>query len=69
MSVAERVQASIRAVNAAERESVVAGPFTLYRSRTSDHPYLNYAVPDAGAAAWDGIDGHASCVQCLEHLV
>jgi ribosomal protein S18 acetylase RimI-like enzyme len=56
MNVAERVQSSIRAVNAAERESVVAGPFTLYRSRASDHPYLNYAVPAGGAAGWDGIE-------------
>ena len=56
MNVADRVQRSIRVVNAAERESVGAGPFTLYRSRSSDHPYLNYAVPDEGAAAWDGID-------------
>ena len=49
MNVAERVQASIRAVNAAERDPVVAGPFTLYRNRASDHPYANYAVPNAGA--------------------
>jgi len=56
VSVAEQVQSSIRAVNAAEREAIVAGPFTLYRSRASDHPYLNYAVPNAGAVAWDGID-------------
>lgn len=56
MNVAEGVQSSIRAVNAAERESVVAGPFTLYRSRASDHPYLNYAVPADGVAEWDGID-------------
>jgi predicted GNAT family acetyltransferase len=56
VNVAERVQSSIRAVNAAERESVVAGPFTLYRSRASDHPYLNYAVPMDGVATWDGID-------------
>jgi ribosomal protein S18 acetylase RimI-like enzyme len=56
MNVAERVQASIRAVNAAEREAVAAGSFTLYRHLTSDHPYLNYAVPNAGARRWDGID-------------
>jgi hypothetical protein len=56
VNVAERVQSSIRAVNAAERESVVAGPFTLYRSRASDHPYLNYAVPAEGATEWEGID-------------
>ena len=56
MNVAERVQASIRTVNAAEREPIAAGPFTLYRNRSSDHPYANYAVPNAGAAAWEGID-------------
>jgi ribosomal protein S18 acetylase RimI-like enzyme len=56
MIVAERVQASIRAVNAADRDSVPAGPCTLYRHRTSDHPYLNYAVPEAGATRWDEID-------------
>jgi GNAT superfamily N-acetyltransferase len=56
MNLAERVQSSIRAVNAAEREPVVAGPFTLYRHRTSDHPYLNYAVPADGVAEWEGID-------------
>jgi ribosomal protein S18 acetylase RimI-like enzyme len=56
VNVAERVQASIRAVNAAERESIVVGPFTLYRSRASDHPYLNYAVPAEGTSDWGGID-------------
>ena len=56
MNVAERVQASIRAVNAAERETVVVGPFALYRSRASDHPYLNYAVPAEGATEWEAID-------------
>ena len=56
MNVAERVQASIRTVNAAERDALVAGPFTLYRHRASDHPYANYAVPNAGVTAWEGID-------------
>jgi ribosomal protein S18 acetylase RimI-like enzyme len=56
VNVAERVQASIRAVNAAERDVVVAGAFTIYRSRASDHPYLNYAVPNAEAGGWDRID-------------
>jgi ribosomal protein S18 acetylase RimI-like enzyme len=56
MNVAERVQASIRAVNAADRETVVVGPFALYRSRASDHPYLNYAVPADGATEWEAID-------------
>ena len=55
MNVAERVQASIRTVNAAEREPIAAGPFTLYRSRSSDHPYANYAVPNAGRG---GVGGH-----------
>jgi GNAT superfamily N-acetyltransferase len=55
VNVAERVQASIRAVNAVERDVVGAGPFTLYRNRASDHPFLNYAVPNAGALEWDGI--------------
>jgi GNAT superfamily N-acetyltransferase len=56
VNVAERVQASIRAVNAAEREAIAAGAFTLYRNAASDHPYLNYAVPDAGVRAWEGIE-------------
>jgi predicted N-acetyltransferase YhbS len=56
VNVAERVQASIRTVNAAERDPVAAGPFTLYRNRASDHPYANYAVPNAGATAWEAID-------------
>ena len=56
MSVAERVQTSIRAVNAATRDAVGAGPFTFFRHRSSDHPMLNYAVPVAGARAWTGID-------------
>jgi GNAT superfamily N-acetyltransferase len=56
VNVAERVQASIRTVNAAERDPIVAGPFTLYRSRSSDHPYANYAVPNAGEVHGEGID-------------
>jgi predicted N-acetyltransferase YhbS len=56
VNVTERVQASIRTVNAGERDPVVAGAFTLYRHRASDHPYANYAVPNAGATAWEGID-------------
>ena len=55
MNVAGRVQASIRVVNAAERKPIVAGPFTLYRSAGSDHPYSNYAVPNAGATDWEEI--------------
>lgn len=62
MTVAERVQGSIRAVNAASREPIEAGAFTLYRDRASDHPYLNYAVPRA--APWTGIDAlRAACAE------
>jgi ribosomal protein S18 acetylase RimI-like enzyme len=56
VNVAERVQASVHTVNAAERDVVVVGPFTLYRNRASDHLYLNYAVPNAGAVDWDEVD-------------
>ncbi len=56
VNVAERVQTSIRSVNAAEREAIGAGPFTLYRNPASDHPYLNYAVPDPRARTWEGIE-------------
>jgi ribosomal protein S18 acetylase RimI-like enzyme len=56
MNVAERVQASIRSVNAASRDTLRAGPFTFYRHRESDHPMINYAVPAAGASDWTGID-------------
>jgi GNAT superfamily N-acetyltransferase len=56
MNVAERVQASIRSVNAASRAVLRTGAFTFYRHRDSDHPMLNYAVPDAGVSDWTGID-------------
>jgi hypothetical protein len=58
MTISERVQASVRAANAAAREPVTAGAFTLYRHPASDHPYLNYAVPDAGAT--EGSHGRLS---------
>jgi ribosomal protein S18 acetylase RimI-like enzyme len=56
VNVAGRVQASVHAVNAADHDAIAAGPFTVYRSPVSDHPYRNYAVPNAGAVEWDGID-------------
>jgi ribosomal protein S18 acetylase RimI-like enzyme len=56
MNVAARVQASIRAVNRQARDAVPAGSFTFYRHRDTDHPFLNYAVPDVDATAWEGID-------------
>jgi predicted N-acetyltransferase YhbS len=64
MNLAERIQESIRGVNAAERDQVAAGDFVLYRSRSSDHPYLNYAVPVAAPAGWEGVDAlAAACAQ------
>lgn len=56
MTAAQRVQESIRSVNAAARESVRVRSFTFYRHHSSDHPFLNYAVPDAGATSWTGFD-------------
>jgi predicted GNAT family acetyltransferase len=51
----ERIQRYLRAVVAAEREPVDAGAFTLYLHRTEkQHPFLNYAIPDEGAAPDDG---------------
>jgi predicted GNAT family acetyltransferase len=51
----ERIQRYLRAVVAVEREPVPAGAFTLYLHPTErTHPFLNYAIPDEGAAADDG---------------
>jgi ribosomal protein S18 acetylase RimI-like enzyme len=57
MTLAARIQESIRAVNAGGRDAVPAGEaYVLYRDPRSDHPYLNYAVPVADAPAWNGVD-------------
>ena len=56
VNVAERVQASIRAVNAAERNVVVAGAFTLYRNRASDHPVSQLRGAERRGRRWEGID-------------
>jgi ribosomal protein S18 acetylase RimI-like enzyme len=56
MNVAVRVQDSIRSVNEQTRDSRRAGSFVFYRHRDSDHPMLNYAVPEPGAQDWTGID-------------
>lgn len=51
----ERIQRYLRAVVATEREPVPAGAFTLYLHPTErTHPFLNYAIPNAGAAPDDG---------------
>jgi ribosomal protein S18 acetylase RimI-like enzyme len=55
MNVAVRVQDSIREVNAQSRAAQRAGSFVFYRHRDSDHPMLNYAVPEPGASVWTGI--------------
>ena len=50
----ERLQRYLRDRVAAEREAVPAGAFTLYVHPTEDHPFLNYAIPNEGAAPDDG---------------
>jgi predicted GNAT family acetyltransferase len=50
----ERIQRYLRDRVAAEREPVPAGAFTLYVHPTDDHPFLNYAIPNAGAEPDDG---------------
>jgi ribosomal protein S18 acetylase RimI-like enzyme len=56
MNAAARVQNSIREVNGQTRDAHRAGSFVFYRHRDSDHPMLNYAVPEPGASAWAEID-------------
>jgi ribosomal protein S18 acetylase RimI-like enzyme len=48
----QRLQGYLRDVVARTREAVPVGPFTLFVDPHSDHPFLNYAIPDAGARAW-----------------
>jgi GNAT superfamily N-acetyltransferase len=49
------IQQYLRAVVAAERDPVDAGAFTLYLNRTdTQHPFLNYAIPNEGAEPDDG---------------
>ena len=55
-SVPGQIQASIRAVNAAEREAIRRRAVHALSQPRADHPYLNFAVPNAGAVAWEGID-------------
>lgn len=43
------------------------GPFTLFVDRHSDHPFLNYAIPDAGARAWPAEAIAALRDACAEH--
>jgi GNAT superfamily N-acetyltransferase len=50
----ERIQQYFRDRLAAEREAVPAGAFTLYLHATEDHPFLNYAIPNADAEPDDG---------------
>ena len=51
----ERIQRYLRARAAAGREPVPAGAFTLYLHPVMRrHPFLNYAIPDDGAAPDDG---------------
>ncbi|HLJ66934.1 MAG TPA: GNAT family N-acetyltransferase, partial [Chloroflexota bacterium] len=45
-----RIQAYLRDVTARERETERIGPFLATFSRSSANPFLNYAIPDDGAA-------------------
>jgi ribosomal protein S18 acetylase RimI-like enzyme len=47
---ASRVQASIRAAAVRGRDQERVGPFLATFNREDDNPYLNYAIPDDGAA-------------------
>ncbi|MCW3049601.1 MAG: putative GCN5-related N-acetyltransferase [Solirubrobacterales bacterium] len=48
----QRLQGYLRDVVARTREGVPVGPFTLFVDRHTDHPFLNYAIPETGARAW-----------------
>jgi ribosomal protein S18 acetylase RimI-like enzyme len=48
----QRLQGYLRDVVARTRDAVPVGPFTLFIDRHSDHPFVNYAIPEAGAGAW-----------------
>lgn len=51
-----RIQQYLRSVVARGRESIPAGAFVLYVHPSNPHPYLNYAIPRADAAAGDGAE-------------
>lgn len=50
MSIEERIQAAIRADATRGREVERIGPFVATFNRTTENPYLNYAIPEPGAA-------------------
>ena len=54
--LSDRVQQYLRAVVAREREPISAGAFVLYAHPTDAHPFLNYAIPKAGARAGGGAE-------------
>lgn len=62
---ATRLQDALREMAAEGREVVHAAPFSAYLDRDDDLRYLNYAVPDAGAAApWDPAAIEALAAAC-----
>ena len=62
-----RLQDALRQMAAEGREVVTVAPFTAYLDRGTDLRYLNYAVPDAGAAApWDRAAIEALAAACAE---
>jgi ribosomal protein S18 acetylase RimI-like enzyme len=50
------IQQYLRSVVARGREPIPAGAFVLYVHPTNPHPYLNYAIPLAGATGGDGAE-------------
>jgi ribosomal protein S18 acetylase RimI-like enzyme len=68
MNAAARVQDSIRDVNGQTRDAHRAGSFVFYRHRDSDHPMLNYAVPEPGAGDWGAGIGELRSVFAVHGL-
>src|SRR5215213_9057810 len=46
----DAVQAYVRETVARDRDTERHGPFLATFSRDTDHPFLSYAIPDAGAS-------------------
>lgn len=55
MGLDERIQAYLRGTAARGRESVRAGDFVAHFHPHDDLRYLNYAIPEPGAATADGL--------------
>ena len=64
MTDATRIQDALRAMAADGREAVRVPPFTLLLDPHTPLTFLNFAVPDAGAAAWPDAAIEALCAAC-----